>query len=373
LGTSFSRIASWGLLWWSALALAFGGACIVVLVLALVLISTGLLGPGMDDPLYYLGENPLWLRVLNAVVLPAYALGPLLTAVGMGVGFRSLVEERSRKRRAVAGALLAASSPVVFGLLLASETSFYYGMFTIPGLLRAWYTVGWPLGIVVLGTVAAGVRGLGRWRFLPLSLGGLALATASLELLPVLLPPPAYPGDENRLQKALDALFPLWLAVQFALGLGCALLARPLLRAPERERRFVEGENLALARRLYGKAWVEGDPEVLDELVAPGCEDRYGNGVGPASLKRSVAGLRKTFPDLRFTVEAQEARGDEVVTRWTASGTDRGGVLWYPPTGRSASFGGRFVDRFEDGKLVEHRGEADTATLLEQIGQQQQN
>jgi predicted ester cyclase len=341
---------------------------VVVFVLIFVLISTGLLGPGVDDPLYYLGEEPLWLRVLNAVVLPAYAVGPLLTAVGLGAGVRSLVEERAQKRRAVVGALLAASSPMVFGVLLASEAPSYYETSRIFDLLYAWDILGWPLGIVVLGTVVAGVRGLGRWRYLPLSLGGFALATASLELLPVLFPPPMYSGYENRLLGALSSLFPLWVIAQFALGLGCAFLARPLLRARQRERAFVERENLALAKRLYREAWVEGRLEVLDELAAPECEDRYGNGVGPGSLKRSVAGLRRSFPDLRFTVGGQEAKGDEVTTHWTASGTDRGGVLWYPPTGRSTSFGGRFVDRFEDGRLVEHRGECDTVALLEQLG-----
>jgi predicted ester cyclase len=59
--------------------------------------------------------------------------------------------------------------------------------------------------------------------------------------------------------------------------------------------------------------------------------------------------------------------GETITTRWTASGTDRGGVLWYPPTGKAATFSGVYTDRFSDGKLVEHWGESDTAGLLDQL------
>ncbi|MBA2511597.1 MAG: ester cyclase, partial [Rubrobacteraceae bacterium] len=64
----------------------------------------------------------------------------------------------------------------------------------------------------------------------------------------------------------------------------------------------------------------------------------------------------------------QRAEGDLVRTRLTLSGTDRGGVLWYPPTGRQATFTAEFVDRFVEGLLIEHSGQADTEELLRQLG-----
>ena len=57
-----------------------------------------------------------------------------------------------------------------------------------------------------------------------------------------------------------------------------------------------------------------------------------------------------------------------MVTRWRMSGTDRGGVLWYPPTGRRAFFTGFFTDRFSAGRLVEHDGTSDTDAMLWQLG-----
>jgi predicted ester cyclase len=43
-------------------------------------------------------------------------------------------------------------------------------------------------------------------------------------------------------------------------------------------------------------------------------------------------------------------------------------VLWYPPTGKHATVIGTYTDRFFEGRLVEHRGGVDMASLLQQLG-----
>jgi predicted ester cyclase len=85
-------------------------------------------------------------------------------------------------------------------------------------------------------------------------------------------------------------------------------------------------------------------------------------------MERVISDLRRSYPDLAVSIEGQEADDDVVRTRVVLSGTDMGGVLWYPPTGRHAAFAAEFVDRFSDGRLVEHSGEADTEGLLRQLG-----
>jgi hypothetical protein len=85
-------------------------------------------------------------------------------------------------------------------------------------------------------------------------------------------------------------------------------------------------------------------------------------------MERVISDLRRSYPDLAVSIEGQEADDDLVRTRVVLSGTDMGGVLWYPPTGRRATFAAEFVDRFSDGRLVEHSGEADTEGLLRQLG-----
>jgi len=93
---------------------------------------------------------------------------------------------------------------------------------------------------------------------------------------------------------------------------------------PEEERRAEE--NRRKARRLYEEAFSAGDFSVIDEVIAEGFFDRLGQHCGPEGFKRSVAGLRRTFPDLRVTVEEQSAQGDTVTTRCTLCGMDRGAL-----------------------------------------------
>jgi len=85
-------------------------------------------------------------------------------------------------------------------------------------------------------------------------------------------------------------------------------------------------------------------------------------------MERALQSLWKSFPDLSVRIEGQETEGDLVKTKLVLSGTDRGGVLWYPATNRRATFSAEFVDRFRDGRLVEHGGETGTEGLLQQLG-----
>jgi len=164
------------------------------------------------------------------------------------------------------------------------------------------------------------------------------------------------PLEEVGLAVLFIAVFLLW---------GASRLTR---RNVEEERRSVAEENRRKARRLYVEAFGAGDFSVIDDVIAEGFFDHVGQRRGPEGFKRSVASLRGTFPDLHVSVEEQSVQGDTVTTRCKLRGVDRGGVLWYPPTGRSAAFTATYTDRFSGGKLVEHLGGSDTASLLEQLG-----
>jgi predicted ester cyclase len=90
---------------------------------------------------------------------------------------------------------------------------------------------------------------------------------------------------------------------------------------------------------------------------------------GKAGMRRIVADLWASYPDLEVSVVSQEAEGDVVRTRLVLSGTDRSsGVMWYPPTGRWVSFEAEFTDRFRGDELVEHTGWVDTEGLPRQLG-----
>ena len=150
---------------------------------------------------------------------------------------------------------------------------------------------------------------------------------------------------------------------------GVVLFRAARRRARGEEFRAWEKANARAARRLYEEALGAGDASVVDELVSDDFRDLKSGARGRPGMERLLADLRASYPDLAVSVEGQEAEDDLVRTRLTLSGTDRGrGVMWYPPTGRRVSFEAEFSDRFREGVLVEHTGQADTEGLLRQLG-----
>ena len=157
-----------------------------------------------------------------------------------------------------------------------------------------------------------------------------------------------------------------------------ALLALLLLRGA-RQRALgmiwqrIARENGQKARRLYEEGLGRGDLSALEDVVSENFRDLRHGERGRRGMERVVLRLRESFPDLVVSVEGQEADRDLVRTRLTLSGTDRGGVMWYPPTGRRVAFSAAFEDRFSGGRLVEHGGGADTKGLLRQLGHHEQD
>ena len=287
-----------------------------------------------------------------------------LTSVGM-LGLCALVSDvRGRPfGLAVAGAALTLASFVVSLGLHLFGLRFFSPVWSHLSLLLS-------MGVLLAGISTLWVRGLRLWRFLPLVASSLGTPFADLLLLL------AYSGGALRveglsgMQAALLMMSPATLASLLWVLFGCIMFGVREREAAllAKERREQEEKNLARARRLYAEAWDTGDLSVVDALVAEDFSDYSHNRHGPEEFKKTISDLRRTFPDLTLSIEEQIAEGDTVTTRCVLSGTDSGGVLWYPPTGKHAAFTGTYVDRFSDGGLVEHRGGIDTAALLKRLG-----
>ena len=127
-------------------------------------------------------------------------------------------------------------------------------------------------------------------------------------------------------------------------------------------------QNGEKVRRLYQQAFGRGNLSVVEEIVSEDFRDLRHGERSKQGMKRIVLTLRESFPDLVVSVEEQEAEYDLVRTHLKLSGTDRGGVLWFRPTGRHATFSAHFEDRFRGGELVQHGGNTDTEGLLRQLG-----
>ena len=73
------------------------------------------------------------------------------------------------------------------------------------------------------------------------------------------------------------------------------------------------------------------------------------------------------FSDTLFTIEGQVAEGDTVVTYGKWGGTHSGEFQGKPPTGRQIFVRAVLIDRFEDGKIIEHQGQFDMLSMMQQL------
>jgi steroid delta-isomerase-like uncharacterized protein len=89
---------------------------------------------------------------------------------------------------------------------------------------------------------------------------------------------------------------------------------------------------------------------------------------GKAGAKQWFEILFTAFPDLSMTAEDTIVEGDKVVARVRAHGTHRAEFMGIPATGKT--FDVELIDilRFKDGKVAEHWGVVDNATMMMQLG-----
>ena len=133
-------------------------------------------------------------------------------------------------------------------------------------------------------------------------------------------------------------------------------------------------ENKALARRLFEEAFGQGNVDVVDEVLDPDfvCYDpnsETGEIRGADTIKGEIEYFRNAVPDLTYTVEDQVAEGDEVVTRYTATGTHQGEFFGAAGTGNRIEMSGIQIDRFdESGKMIEEWPEYDLLGAMRQMG-----
>lgn len=237
-----------------------------------------------------------------------------------------------------------------------AEASFWGSLYLPPVVVL-------PFALVALARHA--------WRIAAV-LSGLLVLTLPIGLIFWALVPSAAPTSPEALGGPALLGFLGWgvglLEVPLWWLLGFLLLRDARERSYGETQRLQAEENRRRARRLYEEGFGRGDLSVVDELVSEDFRDLRRGARGKLGMERAIEELWASYPDLTVSVEGQEAEGDLVRTRLLLYGTDRGGVLWYPPTDRRVSFEAEFLDRFSKGKLVEHAGTTDIADLLRQLG-----
>src|SRR5262245_7709121 len=131
-----------------------------------------------------------------------------------------------------------------------------------------------------------------------------------------------------------------------------------------------QATNSQLARRWFDEVWNQRIESTVHELLHPnvvghmeGLEVR-----SPDDFVQARAALLDGLPDLSVTIDAVISEGNDVVVRWSATGTHRGPGLGLAPSFRRAAFRGMSWMVFSEGRIVEGWDSWNQGLLLQQLG-----
>ena len=124
-----------------------------------------------------------------------------------------------------------------------------------------------------------------------------------------------------------------------------------------------------LARRL--EHWKNRDTAALAQDHAEDCvldSPAAGKVKGRAAIEKVYRGFLSSFPDLAFDRTDFLIDGDRVAQVATVTGTNKGGFMDLPPTGKKVSVPLVFIFRVKDGQIVEQQSVYDFTGMLLQAG-----
>lgn len=135
-------------------------------------------------------------------------------------------------------------------------------------------------------------------------------------------------------------------------------------------------ERVQATIERYSDAWNRHD---LDAIVALHTDDAVfenhtsgGRAVGKADIRKLIAGVFETFPDLRFSTRRAYFRDGLAVVEWTATATHSKPITrngrTLPPSGKSVSWNGMDIMPVRDGLVARKDVYVDSVTYLKQIG-----
>jgi predicted ester cyclase len=111
-------------------------------------------------------------------------------------------------------------------------------------------------------------------------------------------------------------------------------------------------ENKNIVRRFITEILEKGNVSLVDQFCAPDYVNRM-TGQGVESLKQVGGLVKAAIPDYHISIENLVAEGDQVVARFTISGTYTGSVMGSKPTNKPINVRGLTYYRLSNGKIVE--------------------
>jgi steroid delta-isomerase-like uncharacterized protein len=133
----------------------------------------------------------------------------------------------------------------------------------------------------------------------------------------------------------------------------------------------MQQDNKSAVQRFYQEVINERNLELIDEMLTPDFiehEEVPGLAPGPEGARQFFAMIRAGFPDFQMSIEDVVAEGDKVVVRSTLTGTHKGEFMGIPASEKRISVPVIDILRLADGKVAEHWGLTDNATMMQQLG-----
>jgi steroid delta-isomerase-like uncharacterized protein len=131
-------------------------------------------------------------------------------------------------------------------------------------------------------------------------------------------------------------------------------------------------DNEAIVRRLYSEAWNKRKLDVVSQIISPShglqAPTLSGSSVGPEAYKSQISVFLAAFPDLRFTIEDTVVDKDNVVARWTFTGTHKGKFMGVSATNAKVSVDGMTLHHLAGGKIIDSFTNWDALGMLRQLG-----
>jgi steroid delta-isomerase-like uncharacterized protein len=132
-----------------------------------------------------------------------------------------------------------------------------------------------------------------------------------------------------------------------------------------------EQENIAVLGRFIEEVINQGNLDAADDIVQENfieLDPLPGQRQGREGLKEVISMMRGAFPDIHWVADETIAAGENVVTRFTWTGTHRGPFLGIPPTGKDVTVKGVVIDRLSGGKMADSRILMDSLGMMQQLG-----
>jgi steroid delta-isomerase-like uncharacterized protein len=129
--------------------------------------------------------------------------------------------------------------------------------------------------------------------------------------------------------------------------------------------------TIAAAMRFY-EAYNSKNVDLLDDVLAPGYVGQV-NGreiAGAQAAKGFIRALLAAFPDLHYTIHQTIASGDEIVTRWSATGTHLGSFAGVEPTQKRVTMLGITIFQLVDQQISALWSIWDVNGVLQQLRQE---